>query len=147
MLEQRSLKLDLAALALLALVVFLGLALATYHPADAPGASVYPLHAQPHNACGRSGAILAHFLYTGLGLGAYYLVLSMAAFDGVLLLRRTISDPMLRGIGWLASLVGLDALLAMARPGLLPGPVIGPGGYLGATGHGLLSMHFANAGS
>jgi DNA segregation ATPase FtsK/SpoIIIE, S-DNA-T family len=43
--------------------------------------------------------------------------------------------------------VGLTALAAMTLVRLSPGPVIGPGGYLGATGRGLLEMHFARLGA
>ena len=42
MLEGRSLKFDLCALALSALVVFLGIALWTYETADPPGTLVWP---------------------------------------------------------------------------------------------------------
>jgi S-DNA-T family DNA segregation ATPase FtsK/SpoIIIE len=52
----------------------------------------------------------------------------------------------LRAIGWVLSLVGLCTLASMCMAGS-PGPVIGPGGYLGATGRGLLEMHFASAGA
>jgi len=44
--------------------------------------------------------------------------------------------------GWLT----LGMLLALSTT-WSPGPVIGPGGYLGAAGRGLLEMHFAKAGA
>ena len=145
--EPRNLKADLAALVLLALALFLAIALATYNPADPPSTLVYPLASEIHNACGRVGAIAAYWLFEGLGLGAYYLVLSLAVLDAALLRRQAINERWLRGAGWLMSLAGFATLVAMAAPEWSPGPVIGSGGYLGAAGRGLLEMHFATAGA
>jgi S-DNA-T family DNA segregation ATPase FtsK/SpoIIIE len=147
MLEQRSLKVDLLALGLLALTVFLAASLLSYDAADPPNALVYPQRPAPMNVCGRSGAVVSWVLFGALGLGAYYLLLSLAVLDAMLLSRRTIGEPLLRTAGWLVSLVGLTTLAAMVVPGWSPGPVIGSGGYLGAAGRGLLQSHFANVGA
>ena len=64
-----------------------------------------------------------------------------------LLTRRTVSDPLLRVMGWLISLLGFSTLVQLAVPQLSPGPVIGGGGYLGAAMRGLLETHFASVGS
>ena len=147
MLEQRNLKVDLAALGLLAVTIFLAAALLSYDPADPPSKLVYPQRAETLNVCGRIGATVASATVGALGLGAYYLLFSLATLDAVLLTRRTITQPVLRTFGWLLSLVGMTSLAAMALPGLSPGPVIGAGGYLGAAGGGLLQMHFAAVGA
>ncbi|HWB13899.1 MAG TPA: DNA translocase FtsK [Pirellulales bacterium] len=147
MLDQRNPKLDLAALALLALTIFLSIALVTYDPADPPSDLVYPPQTAVENACGWVGAIVASVLFQTLGLGSYYLVISLAMLDAALLSHRPLGDPWLRGIGWLLSLAGLTTLATMAVPQLSPGPVIGAGGYLGVTFYGLLSAHVATAGS
>jgi DNA segregation ATPase FtsK/SpoIIIE, S-DNA-T family len=147
MLDQRNPKLDLAALLLLALTIFLSIALVTYHPADPPSDLVYPPQADIENACGWIGAVAASALFHALGLGAYYLVISLAVLDAALLSHRPLGDLWLRSIGWLLSLAGLTTLATMAVPQLSPGPVIGAGGYLGATFFGLLSAHVATAGS
>ena len=130
-----------------ALAVFLGLALFTYNPADPPGSLVFPLNAKIANACGRSGAVAAEMLLEAFGLGAYFLVLSLAVVDGWLLTRRPITEPLLRGAGWLMALAGVSTLLAMGFHGATPGPVIGPGGYLGAGGRAVLEMNFARPGA
>ncbi len=147
MLEERNLKLDLVALGLLALTIFLTAALLSYNPADAPGKLIYPELAETSNVCGRSGATVSMLLLSALGLGAYYLLVSLAVLDSVLLARRTVGEPLLRAVGWLLSLVGVTTLAAMAVPQLSPGPVIGSGGYLGAAGCGLLQMNFASVGA
>lgn len=147
MLDQRNSKLDLAALALLALTVFLSIALFTYDPADPPSSLVYPPQTEVTNACGWVGALAATTLFNGLGLGAYYLVISMALLDAALLSHRPLGEPWRRGIGWLLSLVGFSTLVTMAVPQFSPGPVIGAGGYMGATFRGLLATHLATAGS
>ncbi|MHB8863600.1 MAG: FtsK/SpoIIIE family DNA translocase [Pirellulaceae bacterium] len=156
----RNLRLDLLALGLLALVIFLTLALLTYSPADPlgelvaplnslyqPDVLVFPQNAVVENACGKRGALMASMLLTGLGLGAYYLVVSLATLDALLLLRREIDAPVVRAFGWCASLLGLTTIAALAVPNWSPGPVIGSGGYLGALGAALLEMHFATVGA
>ena len=147
MFEQRNLKLDLLALGLLATVIFLAAALFSYDPADPPNQLVFPQHAHAANMCGHWGAVASRLLLEGLGLGAYYLLVSLAALDVVLLTRREVSQPWLRAGGWLLSLSGVATLAALAVPGLSPGPVIGAGGYLGATGKGLLQTQFASVGT
>jgi S-DNA-T family DNA segregation ATPase FtsK/SpoIIIE len=159
MLENRNLRRDLFALALLALVVFLGLALASYDAADPipqplaplsllyqPDALVHPANPQVHNACGVWGALAADALFAWLGVGAYYFVASLAALDIQLLRRQEIDAPALRTAGWIASLTGATTIVAISFPWLSPGPVIGPGGYLGALGKAVVEMHFATAG-
>ena len=124
MLESRSLKLDLFALTLFALSIFLGLALFTYSPADSLDVLEYPAPTKTHNACGRSGALAADLMFQGLGIGAFYFLISISVLDGWLLARRPISDRFLRGFGWLLSLVGLSTLASLSLS-WSPGPVIG----------------------
>ena len=160
MFENRNLASDLFALALLVAVAFLGIALFTYDPADplgepvsplnriyAPDLVVYPQNETVANGCGHWGAYAADLLFTALGVCAYYLLVSMAVLDYHLLRRREIDTPIVRAVGWMASLVGLAAIVAIVAPGLSPGPVISSGGYLGAIGKGLLHTHFATPGS
>ena len=157
--QERSLSLDLIAIALFALVVFLGVALFSYSPADplpslvAPlnqlyrgDLLVYPVNPTTTNLCGTWGALASDLLFNAFGLGSYYLILSLAVFDAWLLLRRPVQLPMLRGTGWLFSLIGLTAIASLLIPGLSPGPVIGAGGYLGALACGFMETHFAMTG-
>ncbi|HUT10937.1 MAG TPA: DNA translocase FtsK 4TM domain-containing protein [Thermoguttaceae bacterium] len=147
MLEERNLKLDLLALGLLALTIFLAAALLSYEPADPPGTLVYPERAETANVCGRTGALAGQLTFQAFGLGAYYALFSLAALSALLLARRPIDQPAVRTAGWLLSLVGVTTLAAMAVPSLGPGPVIGSGGYLGAAGRGMLELNFASVGA
>ena len=147
MFEDRSLKIDLCALALLALAVFLGVSLWTYNATDPPSTTVWPASSVVHNACGRAGAFTAHYLFESLGVGAYYLTASLAVLTFLLLLHREIDQPILRTFGWAISVVGLTTLVALAMPNSTPGPIVGAGGYIGAMGRTLLETHFAVAGS
>jgi DNA segregation ATPase FtsK/SpoIIIE, S-DNA-T family len=147
MFENRSLKLDLCALVLLAGVAFLGVSLWTYDRFDPPSTLVDPPRQSIHNACGIAGAYTANFLFESMGYGAYYLFGSLAVLTGMLLVRREIDQPMLRSVGWIVSLVGLTTLAALVIPNWTPGPMIGSGGYVGAMGRAFLEMHFAKAGA
>lgn len=147
MLENRNLKLDLLALALVAVVIFLAAAILSYDPADPCDKLVFPQNARPTNVCGYSGAICGRILFELLGIGAYFLVASLGVLDFVLLTRRDVGQPWLRVLGWLLCLFGITTFAALAAPGLSPGPVIGAGGYLGITGKAMLQSHFANVGA
>src|SRR6186997_1796431 len=147
MFEDRSLKIDLCALALLALAVFVGVSLWTYNATDPPSTIVWPASNVVHNACGSAGALTAHYLFESLGVGAYYLTGSLAVLTFLLLLHREIDQPILRTFGWAISVVGLTTLVALSMPNSTPGPVVGAGGYIGAMGRTLLETHFAVAGS
>jgi DNA segregation ATPase FtsK/SpoIIIE, S-DNA-T family len=150
---------DCFGLAVLAAIVFLALALATYdradplsvpvaplHLAHRPHPTVYPANEHVHNLCGYTGALAADAMFSWFGAAAYYVVLSAAIVDFFLLRRRGIDSPALRMFGWIASLAGVTTLLAIAMPAWSPGPVIGSGGYLGALGKAILLTHFATAG-
>ncbi|MGD9648230.1 MAG: DNA translocase FtsK 4TM domain-containing protein, partial [Pirellulales bacterium] len=134
------------ALGFLAAAAFLLLSLATFDAADTPRRLVYPAAAETGNLCGRAGAWTAVVLYEGLGVGAWYLAISLGACGAVMLGGRAVSDPSIRMFGWLLSLVGGATLIDAALPGLAVGTVIGSGGYLGATVRGLLEPHCELAG-
>jgi S-DNA-T family DNA segregation ATPase FtsK/SpoIIIE len=160
MFEERSLKLDLCAIALLGLVLFLSTSLLSYDPGDRVGELarpfnrfyeqdllVYPANDGFQNACGWWGAFASDVLFNSLGVGAYYLAFSLGIFDFLLLTRREIDTPVLRLAGWLASLFGLVALIALLLPNWSTGSVVGPGGYLGVLGQEMLESHFAIVGA
>src|SRR5690606_18733447 len=141
MFENRNRQLDVFALALLALTLVVGLSLVTYDKADPPSALVYPPNEVVQNACGRAGAIMAHLLFEGIGIGAWYVLGTMAVLTTLLLSRRSIDQPLVRTVGWGVSLVGITALAAITMPDWTPGPLVGAGGYLGAMGRAWLEAN------
>jgi S-DNA-T family DNA segregation ATPase FtsK/SpoIIIE len=147
MLQERSVKLDLFAIALAACTVFLALTLLTYSPADPPSLHVYPQSTMPHNACGKLGAWIAFVMLEGLGVGAYYIALSLGVLAAVLLQGHRVEQPWVRAGGWSLSLLGFATVVQLLAPGLSPGPIIGSGGYVGAMGRAFLESHFALTGS
>ncbi len=153
MFEHRNRQLDIAALGLLAVTLFLGVSLVTYHHSDPytlvgeTASMVYPVSQSPQNACGRLGAVVAHQLLEKLGVGAFYLLGSLAVLTTLLAVQRPINQPTLRLGGWVLSLVGLCTLASLLLPDWSPGPIIGAGGYVGALGRAWLEANFARAGS
>ena len=160
MLDNRDLRQDLIAIGLFGLVLFLGISLLTYDPADPvaepvaplnwlhqPDPLVYPQHTVPSNACGYWGAWAADLTFSTLGYSAYFALFSLAAVDWTLLRRRQLQSPWLRSTGFLLTLAGITTLLGLLLPHWSPGPVSGSGGYLGTLGSGLLELQFATLGS
>ena len=74
MIDYGRLRNDLIAIGLLAMAVFVGLALVSYDPADPPAHSVFPARMVPVNWCGAAGANLAHGLLFTWGWAAYGLL-------------------------------------------------------------------------
>ena len=110
---------------LLALCVFLGWRWRlTIRPTRSTGWSTRRLR-RPATPAAARGAIAADLLLQGFGVGAYYLVGSLAMLDAWLLARRPVTQPVLRAIGWVMSLLALCTLTSLATS-WSPGPVIGP---------------------
>ncbi len=147
MIDYRRLRRDLLALGLLAAIVFVGLSLGTYDPADPPSQLVHPLNARVMNACGPVGARLAYGLRTVFGWGAYGLLVAMFVFDVRLFSRTRMRDPFVRCFGWGLLIASVSLGLQLLRPDLSGGHVIGSGGYVGAIGTTLLKDHFSTIGS
>ncbi|WP_207395200.1 DNA translocase FtsK [Bremerella alba] len=160
MFEERSIQRDLFAIGLSAMTIFLVLSLLSYRADDAigelpapfsaiyqPDQVAYPQPHEVHNLCGGVGALVADFLLVSLGIGAYFAVVSLAAFDVILLMRKEITSPAARLIGWLMTLTGITTLVTIVIPGASPGPISSSGGRLGLVGQQFLSEHFATTGA
>jgi S-DNA-T family DNA segregation ATPase FtsK/SpoIIIE len=160
MFENRSLKIDVLAVVLMAAIVLLTASLLTYDPADPvaelmssfssvyqPDLLVYPQNEHVQNACGRLGAITADLCFTLLGQVAWYVLASLAFLVFTLLRQPDIDHPLRRALGWLMTIMGSTTMLSLVVPGFSPGPVYGSGGCLGKLGQVILSHHFAAAGS
>ncbi|MEW4455686.1 DNA translocase FtsK [Bremerella sp. JC817] len=160
MFEERSIQRDMIAIGLSALTIFLALSLLSYRADDAigelppPFSNIYqpdqvsfPQPNQVHNLCGGMGALVSDFLLVSLGIGAYFAVFSLGTLDFFLLMRKEITSPAARLIGWLVTLTGITTLVTIVAPGASPGPISSSGGRLGLVGQQFLSEHFATTGS
>lgn len=160
MLENRSTKVDILAIALVALAIFVAISLFSYDPADPIGkltppfdklyeadVLVYPQNEEIANACGYLGALTADLLFSGLGVAAYLVLAGMVAVGITLFYRQKVEAIWSRTIGWVLVLLGVATLFQILLPTYSIGPVIGSGGYIGALGDALLSMKFAFTGS
>jgi len=124
---------DLVALLLLGVVLFFGASLITFHPADPPSDLVFPPHEQVVNVCGPIGAKVAFYSLELVGIGAWYAVLSLLVVTIALLLRQPLTRVNTRLFGWFLSVIAITGLADCVVVSWSPGPVVGPGGYLGVA--------------
>jgi S-DNA-T family DNA segregation ATPase FtsK/SpoIIIE len=146
MLDQDRLKTDLLALGLLAVVVFAGLSLLSFDPADPPSTAVFPPRQIPINICGELGAQLAWHARQLAGLGAWVVLASLVAWDLKLFSREPVRRTPTTLAGIVLLLLSTCAMLQVMWPELSSGSTYGSGGQIGAwTGH-LLMQKFSTAG-
>jgi S-DNA-T family DNA segregation ATPase FtsK/SpoIIIE len=127
-------------------IVFLGLSLLGYDPADPPGRAAEPANPRATNPCGPVGATLAHGLFTTLGWSSWLLPPALLVLNLLWIRRRPVPDQIGPSIGFALVLLVAAALIHKLAPTLEPSPPIGSGGYLGALVAILLEHHFGLAG-
>jgi S-DNA-T family DNA segregation ATPase FtsK/SpoIIIE len=125
---------------------FLGLSLAGYDPADAPGWAAEPAHLVPNNPCGPVGATIAHLLYTSIGSAAWIVWPGLVAVNILYLSRRKVADLIAPTLGFGLVVASAAGFIQHFLPSLRNSPPIGPGGYLGALLGTFLETHFGPAG-
>ncbi|MDR2117663.1 MAG: DNA translocase FtsK 4TM domain-containing protein [Planctomycetaceae bacterium] len=125
---------------LLILFIFSMISFVSYSPADPPDSRVFPQPETFHNFCGPLGAYLASFFLNLFGITAFYLFLPLGIGAARLLKGQCIDQILLRITGLALVLIGLSGLFALVGEKIpyYPGPVIGPGGYLGMITTALL---------
>ena len=139
-------KSDLIALALFAATLFVGLSMLSFDPGDPPGRLVHPVRDVPLNLCGELGAQLAYNLRAAFGVGAWFAVLALAAYDFRLLSRGPDDSFRQKAIGTTLMLGSLCVALHLLAPDLASGQIVGSGGYVGAWGVAAFEEHFATTG-
>lgn len=144
--EQQVLLARIGWLGLGALWVFVVAGLVSFDAGDAPSHAVWPNNANTSNWTGPIGAYMAYGLLRTFGLG---IVIPMI-FTGVMLtlrlIRKPMSQPIVRALGAFVLTASLCVLLGVLFPkaGPMPGLV---GGTLGLVGANMLLPAFAMAGS
>jgi DNA segregation ATPase FtsK/SpoIIIE, S-DNA-T family len=114
-------------------VVFLGLSLGGYNPADPPGWAADPPNQPPANPCGPVGAFFAHVLFISLGWSSWLFVLGLAVVNILLIGRRSVPDRLGPAVGFVLTLIVSAGFIHRLAPGLRPSPTVGSGGYIGAA--------------
>ena len=144
---------------MLTFIVFLVSALATYDRGDAVSGDsilsslyqadtlVYPPNEEIKNACGNIGATISDLLIHVFGIGALYLVVGLISLVIKLFQQRKVPSPFFKTFGWVLSLMAVTSLGTLTLSSWSFGPVIGPGGYLGALTAGLLHLNFGTVGA
>ena len=132
----------------LALFVFLAVSMASYSINDAPDQIVFPQSEPARNLCGPVGAYTASVLRNGLGLTAFFLFIPLGVEVVELLRGRQLNQIFLRSLGLGLVLIGMSGFCGLFATSLafLPGPTIGPGGYLGTVVAVFLTRYVAVAG-
>jgi S-DNA-T family DNA segregation ATPase FtsK/SpoIIIE len=127
-------------------IVFLGLSLGGYDPADPPGFSADPVNQPPSNPCGPVGAFFAHILFMTLGWSSWLFLLGLAVVNLLAATRRPVPDRLGPASGFALVLVVASGLIHKLAPMLTPSPVVGSGGHVGALVAIFLEAHFGLAG-
>jgi len=144
--EQQVLMARVGWLVLGALWIFVLAGLVSFDAGDAPSHAVWPNNANTHNWTGPIGSYIAYGLLRTFGIGIVIPMLFTGIMLTLRLIRRPMSQPIVRAIGALVLTASLCVLLGVLLPdsGPLPGLV---GGTLGLVGANMLLPAFALAGS
>jgi S-DNA-T family DNA segregation ATPase FtsK/SpoIIIE len=144
--EQQILLMRIGWLALGALWVFVLVGLMSFHAGDAPSHAVYPNNPQTQNWTGPIGAHVAYGLLRTLGFGVVVPMVFIGVLIALRVLRRPMTQPIVRAVGALVLTASLCVLLQVLFPsaGPLPGLV---GGTLGVVGASVMLPKFAMLGS
>ena len=143
MLDFHRLKNDVIALVLLALALFVGLSLASFDPADPPSTQVLPLRVTPINLCGTAGAVVAMKMRSMLGIGAWFALLTLIAYDMRLFSRDKNQRHAWAAFGSALAILAFSTVVQIANPALPGAPEAGSGGYVGAMAGLTLTQHLA----
>ena len=158
--DPRRIEFDIEALLLTALCVFLWLSLLSYDPADAVAPlpsllshfisidpQVYPTNEQPTNWCGWFGAACAQILIQSLGIGSILIAVGLSVLAVWMFRVQSNYVRVSRQAGWVLVILAVTTWVALLDWYTPLAPVVGAGGYLGATTSNWLNAHFATVGS
>jgi len=130
------------------IAAFLAVSLLSYSSADPPDSLVFPAAEGYENWCGKWGAYTAAMLFRCLGYSAWLLFVPLIALIYHQWHGKPINQIPLRQVGVVLILVATCGLIGLNGTafGNGPGPMIGPGGYLGVTCVHFLNIYFSQTG-
>lgn len=129
----------------IAIWIFAGLSLLTFHATDWPSHAVYPW-GQTQNLCGAVGAFFAYHAFNLFGSGAFALLFFGGLFLGMKIWGQTLGDFWLRAVGLVLVAVAMGAITHLLAPST-GGMPEGSGGVLGIGTSSYLASHFNNTGT
>jgi S-DNA-T family DNA segregation ATPase FtsK/SpoIIIE len=138
---------QLAAIALLPVIAFVVVSLASFDAADPPAGRGFPPRVEPANACGHLGAVVATTIYHSIGLAGWLAISFLAGLDLALFRRRLLADLPWRAAGVVLAILGSTTLLTLFLPDAVPRPLWGPGGNLGLMAAHLSLQYLAPTGA
>ena len=129
----------------------LAVSISSYRAADVVHDPVFPFNRfyQPDliqdppvtevsNLLGPIGAFVSDVTLRVWGATAYLIVGSLLILSVMMIVGRSVKAPCIRLAGWFVFLIFSATLLSVTVTGGWSGPMIGPGGYVGALSHGLM---------
>lgn len=146
MFDVRRIRNDVLALVLLGVVAYIGICLLSWDAADPPSTKAYPVREVARNLGGMTGAYLAYGLRSLLGVGVYFVWLTIVAIDVRLFVRKEVTDWGVVAFGWFLLLAAVCMGMQLVSPGFAGGQIVGSGGYIGAWGVAMLLPLFSKAG-
>ncbi len=129
----------------IAIWIFAGLSLMTFHATDWPSHAVYPW-GPTQNLCGPVGAFLAYHVFNLCGAGGFALLFFGGLYLGMKIWGQTLGDFWLRAFGLILVCVAMGSITHLLAPGS-GGMPEGSGGILGIGTSAYLASHFNNTGT
>ena len=158
--QPQEIALNVSAILLTALAVFLSIALLTQSPADpisepiwplgalyTPDQLVYPTAGHISNACGYWGALSSSWMMSSLGLSSFAVIATALTVAFKIFFRKPVQAVFMRSIGACIALVALASALALLPIQTANTPLVGAGGVLGGMTSAWLLEHFNVSGA
>ncbi|UYV13243.1 MAG: DNA translocase FtsK [Phycisphaera sp.] len=121
--------------------LFIAASLIGFDRADAPGFAAWPANEPAANWMGGIGALVAHWSYYTVGLGAWVFLAGLALLIGLHFGGARVDHPLIRIVGVVVIAVAGAGVQALLLPSTARLPDL-PGGVVGLVGSGELREHF-----
>ena len=142
--ETKTLKKEILAILLLALIVFIFLSLVSYSASDPSLNTLRIKGAQIHNYCGIVGSYLADTFFHSIGLSAYLIPLVLILMLINIMYSESIKIGFMRISGFLLFIISSSGLFALFYKGV---PFVKSGGLIGYFIGKMTSPYISEAGS
>lgn len=144
--QEKSLRIEVAAILILALGLFTLSALATYHPQDPSWLNNF--HGPALNACGKAGAFIASIFLHGIGLGAFLVPAALLFIAAHIHHREGSTRTLVTALGMSIATLSLTVFLALQwKYWPYSGNLLLTGGILGTWLAAALRGSFNSVGS